>query len=166
MEDFRFLSPICECSVSPDGKLIAYGSIKEAMDLDGNIVPLIPSANSDTTACVFSPNGKKIIAWSYYADGVFRLMSEIGKSFQPQFCVELWDLETGIGRKLEIISKKEKRPTSACFSHNGSHIICGHRNGKIVQWETASAEVVAICNTDGTAIKRGKKNVRKCCGKQ
>ena len=158
MEEFQFTSPIYECSISLDGKLVAYGSVKEAMDLDGSIVPLIPGANSDTTACVFSPKEKKLIAWSYYVDGVFRLMAEIGVSFWPRFCVELWDLETGTGRKLEMIAQREKRPMSACFSHDGSHIICGHRDGKMVQWETASGEAVAICNSDGTATKRGKIN--------
>ena len=152
-----FPNRIKNISISPDGK-ITFGSISKVLTLDGNTVPLIPLEKSDTNACVFSPDGKKLLAWNFQVDGFFKLMKEIVHTrFKPIFNVKLWDLASCTCSQLEVIHKIENRPLSACFSHNGSHIYCGHRNGRIVQWETTMGSPTAIMYTDGTVTRKGQK---------
>ena len=117
---------------------------------------MIGKANSDTTACIFSPDGKKLLAWSHFVDGILRLMQEIGINFKPEFTVEMWDLTSLTCTKLEVTRRKENRPSSACFSHDGKFIICGHRDGRIIQWASSTGKPTAIRCTDGSVTKTGK----------
>ena len=147
---------ICKLSISPDRNLVIYGSINEAIEITGSTVPMIGRANSDTTACIFSPDGKKLLAWSHFVDGILRLMQEIGINFKPEFTVELWDLTSLTCRKLEVTRRIESRPYSACFSHDGKFVVSGHRDGRIIQWASSTGKPTAILCTDGSVTKTGK----------
>ena len=147
---------ICKLSISPDRNLVIYGSINEAIEITGSTVPMIGRANSDTTACIFSPDGKKLLAWSHFVDGILRLMQEIGINFKPEFTVELWDLTSLMCRKLEVTRRIESRPYSACFSHDGKFVVSGHRDGRIIQWASSTGKPTAILCTDGSVTKTGK----------
>lgn len=86
----NFLYPISRCSVSPNGNLILFGSLAEAFSINGALVPLFESETSDhVNTCIFSPNGQLVLAWSYYIDGLFHLLSEIGINFPVQDIVQI-----------------------------------------------------------------------------
>ena len=154
-EERNFLFPISICNISPNGKEILVGDIAEVIGIDGSIIPLFKAGNSSVNACIFSPNEKYILGWSYYTDGFFRFLAEIQNDFPVQFCLKVWNKNTTISKLLEQTRKKEVRPLCACFSHDSTSILCGHRDGWIIIWETESGKPKAMLSTDGTVIKTG-----------
>ena len=154
-EERNFLFPISICSISPNGKEILVGDITEAIGTDGSIIPLFEGGDSSVNACIFSPNEKYILGWSYYTDGFFRFLAEIQENFPVQFCLQVWNKNTSTSKLLERTGKKEVRPLCACFSHDSSSILCGHKDGWIIIWETESGQPKAMLSTDGTVIKIG-----------
>ena len=71
------------CNISPNGKVILVGGITEMIGIDGSTMPLLEDDDNNITACVFSPNEKYILGWSYYADSCFcfSLYSRNGLSY-------------------------------------------------------------------------------------
>lgn len=144
-----------QCSTTPDGKCICYGDISQGITPDGDTVPLIPNAKSNATTCCFSPCGKFMLAWSCYSDGILRLLDKVQGTSETEYVVELWQVNDGKCMRLESNTKREYRPTSACFSHDSSLIICGHRDGSITVWEMKAGTQKAILYTNGTVVKQG-----------
>lgn len=145
-----------KCSISPNGKEILVGDITEVVGTDGSIMPLFEVEHSIINACIFSPNGKYILGWCHYSDGLLNLLADLGHmNFPMQFCLEVWDRNLNTPKLLERTSKKEIRPLCACFSHDNSSVLCGHKDGWIIIWETDSGKPKAMLSTDGTAIKSG-----------
>ena len=153
--DRKEWSSISKCSISPNGKEILVGDIAEVIGTDGSIIPLFEGENSSVNACVFSPNGEYILGWSYYTDGFFRLLAEIQMGYPEQFCVQVWNRNAATSKLLERTGRKEVRPFCGCFSHDSSSVLCGHRDGWIIIWETESIKPKAMLSTDGTVIKSG-----------
>lgn len=154
-EEQSFMFPTNKCSISPSGKEILVGDITEVIGIDGSIIPLFEIEDSNINACVFSPNEKYILGWSYYTDGYFRLLAEIQLDIPLQFCLKVWNRNTANSKLLERTGKREVRPLCACFSHDSNSILCGHRDGWIIIWETESGKTKAMLSTDGTVIKAG-----------
>lgn len=145
---------INKCSISPNGKEILVGDTAEAIGTDGSTISLFEPEES-INACVFSPNGKYILGWSYYTDGLFRLLAEIQMDYPIQFCLQVWNRDTTVSKLLERTKNREVRPLCACFSHDSNSILCGHKNGWIVIWETDNGRPKAMLSTDGTVLKSG-----------
>ena len=158
VEGYNFMLPITECSVSPDGTYISYGDLSQALTLEGNIIPQMTDAKTNANTCKLGSSGKYVLAWSYYGEGLLKLLKEIGQNFCENFVVELWNMENVKCIRLECNRSKETRPTSACFSHDDSLVICGHMDGKIIIWETNMGAQKAILYTDGNVIKHGSFN--------
>ena len=154
-EGYNFLFPINECSVSPDGTIISYGDLSNVLTIEGNTVPLIPNAKTCANICCFSPCSKFVLAWSYFSDGLYRLFKEIGQEFAADFVVEVWNIDNATSIKLEYNTNKDTRPFSACFSHDSSLIICGHRDGQVVLWESDTGIQKAVLYPDGTVVRQG-----------
>ena len=155
-EGRNFLFPINKCSVSPEGSLILFGNLKKAFSIHGALVPLFEYGTSEeVNTCVFSPCGQFVLAWSYYSDGLFRIFSEIGMNFPVKFTVQIWNRKTFTSKTLELTGRKEVRPTCACFSHDSAQIVCGHRDGWIILWETSTNRPKAMLSTDGAIIRQG-----------
>ena len=141
-------------SASPDGNVVAFGDTHHAFNLErGNLVPLIPStAGGDTNACAFSSDNTMLLAWSNYSDSFYRFFADtIEMECNPICTVQLWNLNSFTAKQLEITSKNG-RPRFACFSHDNRYILCGHQDGRILQWESATGALRAILHTDGTVI--------------
>ena len=153
MQGYNFAFPINECSITPDGQCISYGDLARALTPEGNTITLIPNAKTSANTCCFSPCGKYILAWSYYVDGIFRLFNDIGKPFQVDFVIELWKISNAVCMKLEHHTNREVRPISACFSHDSSLVICGHKDGRTTIWESKTGMQKAVLYGDGTVIK-------------
>ena len=141
------------CSISPNGKEILVGDITEVVGTDGSIMPLFEVEDSIINTCIFSSNGKYILGWSYYSDGLLNLYAEVMGSFSTYFCLQVWNRNSKTPKLLERTSKIDIRPLCACFSHDSSSIMCGHKDGWIIIWETDSGKPKAMLSTDGTAIK-------------
>ena len=150
---FPFL--IDKCSISPNGKEILVGDITEVIGTDGSIIPLLEVEDSYVNTCVFSPNGKYILGWCYYPDRLLRFLVELQMNFPVQFCLQVWNRNLTTPKLLERTSKREIRPLCACFSHDSSSVLCGHKDGWIIIWETDSGKPKAMLSTDGIAIKSG-----------
>ena len=156
MKGRNFLFPITSCSVSPDGNLILFGDLAEAVTIDGATVPFIEDAKSDkVNTAIFSPNCEFVLAWSYYADGLFHLLSEIGMNFQERHFVQIWNRKTGNSVDLEVTRRNEARPFCACFSSESAYVACGHKDGWIIIWETSTNKPKAMLYSDGTIVRNG-----------
>jgi len=151
----RSFPPISTCKFSPSGEEIVTGDLTEAVGIDGNAIPLFDVENSIFNACIFSPNGEYILGWSYYMDGYFQLLAEIQMDLQMIFCVKVWRRDKSFTKLLERTSNRAIRPLCACFSHDSASVVCGHRNGWIVIWESTSGKTKAMLSTDGTVIRNG-----------
>ena len=150
-----FMCPISICNISPNGKEILVGDISEVMGTDGNIMPLFEDDDDNITTCIFSPNEKYILGWSYFAESFFRLLARMEMDFPMQFCLQIWNRNANTSKLLERTSKREVRPLCACFSYDSNSILCGHRDGWIIIWETETGKPKAMLSTDGTVIKSG-----------
>lgn len=154
--DRNFLFPINSCSVSPDGNLIVFGNMAKAVGTDGSSIPLFENAvHDEVNTCIFSPNGRFVLAWSYYSDGFLRLLSEIEMGYAMQYTVQIWNRDTVTSTTLEFTRRTEVRPMCACFSHESTHIACGHRDGWIILWEISTNKPKAMLFVDGTVIRQG-----------
>ena len=155
IEGYNVLYPINECSTTPDGKYICYGDLSQALTPEGSTITLISNANTSANTCCFSPCGEYILAWSYYGEGIFNLFKAMDiKNFQSDYVVELWKINRAVCIKLEHHANREIRPISACFSHDSSLVICGHKDGRMTIWETKTGMQKAVLYTDGTVIKQ------------
>ena len=152
-EHYSYIQPVSALSMSPDGKCVVFGDVKESLSLEGNLIPLIPSSNVETNACAFSPDNTKLLSWTYYGDNIFKFTAEIDLVIQPLFIVELWDLKTFKCKRLERATKN-CRPHFACFSHDGQYILCGHRDGRILKWDSVTGMMIAVIYTDGKVTKK------------
>ena len=76
-------------------------------------------------------------------------------NFPMNFCLQVWNRNSKTPKLLEQTSKREIRPLCACFSHDNSSILCGHKDGWVIIWKTDSGKPKAMLSTDETAIKRG-----------
>ena len=132
------LCPISTCNISPNGKEMLVGDIAEVICIDGSTMPLLEDDDNNITACIFSPNKKYILGWSYYGDSFFRVMATFEMDCPMQFCLQVWNRKGNTSKLLEQKSKKEVRPLCACFSYDSSSIMCSHKDGWIVIWETES----------------------------
>ena len=153
-----FFFPIHRCSVSPDGSLILYGNLTEAVNINGATVPLFSKATPDPweiNTCIFSPDGKFVVAWTYFVDGSFRLFSEIQMDVAVKFTVQIWDRDKAISTTLEEVTIKEVRPLCACISCDSKFVACGHRDGRIMLWETSTKRPKAMLLSDGATIREG-----------
>ena len=159
IEGRNFLFPIIQCSVSPDGKIILCGNLAEALSIDGFTVPFFANATSDPSkinTCIFSPNGQYVAAWNYCIDGYFRLLAEIGMNDgKEKFAVQIWDRDQEVSITLEEVTRKEVRPLCMCFSSDSKYIACGHRDGRIMLWETGTKNPKGMLLTDGTTVRIG-----------
>ena len=139
------------CSISPNGKEILLGDVTEVMGADGSITPLFETDDGNTDVCIFSPNGKYILGWISCGDRLLRLLAEMQVSVE--FHLQVWYRDLGTSKLLERTSKREIRPLCACFSHDSGSILCGHKDGWIIIWESESGKPKAMLSTDGAAIK-------------
>ena len=86
---------------------------------------------------------------------IFCLLADIDYVYATEFYLKVWDRDLATSKLLERTSKKEVRPLCACFSHDSGSILCGHRDGWIIIWETQNGKPKAMLSTDGTVIKNG-----------
>ena len=155
-EGRNFLFPITKCSISPDGNRILFGNLGEVFAIDSTTMPFFEVITPDlVNTCIFSPNGQLVAAWSYYVDGVLRLLAEIGMSSPVQYVVQIWHRATATSKTLESTRRDEVRPLCACFSHESAYFACGHRDGWIIIWETSTCKGKAMLSVDGTIIRHG-----------
>lgn len=154
-----FMFPIVRCSLPPEGDIILYGNPAEVLSIEGTPVPFIANVNDDpyeVNTCIFSPNGNFFVSWNYYVDGVFRLLAEIGMNEAAhQFTLRIWDRTKGIPTTLESVRRKEVRPLCVSISHDSKYVACGHRDGRILLWETDTKNQKGMLLTDGTTIRNG-----------
>ena len=158
-QEFSLINIIHHCSISPDGNLLVYGKLTEALNPDGEKEPLLTvDKEHNVNTCIFSQDGRSILAFTYRPDGFFRLLQEIQLSYHAygSFYVELWNVSASECRTLHSTTHKDKRPMCACFSSDGSKVFCGYRNGHIVCWETRSATAAALLFPTGMVIQKGK----------
>lgn len=156
-QEFNMLIQINRCSVSPDGELISYGNLKEVLNMDAKKMPLISTDHDhNVNTCIFSPDGKKLVAFTYYIDGFFRLMKELPIPYDTSFTVQLWDISKSKCHTFHTVRKKENRPMCVCFSSDGKLLYCGYRNGRIIQWDVISGIALALLFPNGLVVKRGK----------
>ena len=141
-------APISTLSVSPNGKIVTFGNVAQALNLEGDLKPLISTANYSSNACSFSSDMKKLVSWCYQADGSKNGMER--KCGTVNF-VLLWDLQTSAVSQLEIPAKFGW-PCHACFSYDSSHIFCSLTDGTILQWDIQGT-LIARMYTNGTLIK-------------
>jgi WD40 repeat protein len=158
IKDRDLLFPIVRCSVSADGNTILYGNLAEALSIDGAIVPFFSNATPDPweiNTCIFSPSGKFVVAWTYVLDGIFRFFAETEMNVALKFTVQIWDSDQALSTTLEHVTRKEVRPLCACISRDSKFIACGHRDGRIILWETSTKEPISMLLSDGTTIRKG-----------
>lgn len=162
VDGYHVLCPINEFSTTPDGQCICYGDLSRVLTPEGNTITLISNANSSANTCCFSPCGKYLLAWSYYGEGIFKLFNTMGvKNFQSDFVVELWKIDNATCIMLEHHTNKEVRPISACFSHDSSLVVCGHKDGRMTIWESKTGMQKAVLYTDGTVVKQASDSSKK-----
>ena len=155
-QEFNMLNQINQCSISPDGELISYGNLKEVLNMDAKKMPLISTdRDHNVNTCIFSPDGKKLVAFTSYIDGFFRLMKELQFPYDISFSVQLWDISKSKCRTLHTVKRKENRPMCVCFSSDGKLLYCGYRNGRIIQWDVISGIPLALLFPNGLVVKRG-----------
>ena len=141
-DEFSFPFSINICSASSDLQVIAYGSPNKALNLDGEKVPLLKAdIKHEINTCVFSPDGKKLLSFAFYQDGIFRLLDEINLPMKVDIHLQLWNVSTSTSQTLEVVKQKERRVTCACFSSDGQKIFCGYRNGVIIQRDSETCTV-------------------------
>lgn len=142
--EFRFPFSINICSASSDLQMIAYGNPNQALNLDGEKVPLLKAdIKHEINTCVFSPDGKKLLSFAFYQDGMFKLFEEMNLPMKIELHLQLWNIATSSSQTLEVIKQKERRVTCACFSPDGKKFFCGYRNGVIIQRDSETC--VASC---------------------
>ena len=155
-EEFKYPFSIHTCSISNTHKMIAYGNHKKALSFDGELVPLLRTdIGQEINTCIFSPNGEKLLLFSYYQDGLFQLLENIQFSFPVQFHLELWNVSTSKSQSLHIVKRKENRLLCACFTPSGEKIFCGYRNGIIIQWNSATCLPSAFIVSPEIVIREG-----------
>ena len=154
--EFNMFLPINECSVSPNGELVTYGNLSTAINMKGEMVPFIATKKDhNVNTCIFSPDGQQVLAYTFHSDGFFKLMEEVGYVLDYLFNLQLWDINKSSHHTIHSLSTKEIRPLCVCFSSDGTHIFCGYRNGRVVQFNASSLEATAIIFTNGLIIKKG-----------
>lgn len=155
-DEFKFPYSINTCSVSADRKMIAYGNLKQALNFEGEKVPLVKAeVKHEINSCIFSPNGDKILSFVYYQDGMFRLFEEIQLPLNIDFHIELWDIPTSTSQTLHIVKRQKCRPMCTCFAPDGKKIFCGYRNGAIIQWNTNTCVASAYLISPEIIIRDG-----------
>lgn len=138
------ISRVNKLSISPDGKLIVYGDVTQALDTDGQSISLIKGVKRDTNNSIFSPDGKFLLSWTIPATG-----------YDIPICVKLWNLESETCLQLRLLKNQQSKPLSGCFSHDSQYAFCGHSDGAIRQWRVSTGELVAVCYADGNVTKSG-----------
>ena len=146
---------IHQCSLSPGGILV-YGELSKAIDLDGNIVTLLENAESKSDMCLFSPDGKRVVAWNYRACMLPKSSFEYSNyPYYPQ----VWDLDTSTCKSLQpenqLGESQPYQPSSACFSHDGNHVACAYMDGRVLIWDAKTANLTSILYSDGSVTKKG-----------
>ena len=140
----QLISRVKKISVSPDGKFIVYGNVNEALDIDGNTVPLITGIKRDTNNSTFSPNGKKLLSWTI----------PVSDDDTPIY-IKLWNFESKTCVQLEDFGNRQHQPLSGCFSHDSQYVFCGYKDARIIQWAVSTGEPTAAMYTNGRVIMKG-----------
>ncbi len=155
-DEFPFPYSINVCSVSPDCDMIAYGSPNRALNFEREKVPLLQAdIKHEINSCIFSPDGKKLLTFSFYQDGMFRLFEEIQVPLKIDFHLQLWNTSNSTSQTLEVIKHKERRVMCACFSPDGKKIFCGYRNGIIIQWDSETCLASSYILSPEVVIREG-----------
>ena len=155
-DEFKFPFSINTCSVSANRKMVAYGNHKQALNFEGERVPLLEAkVEHEINSCIFSPNGDKVLSFAYYQDGMFRLFEEIQLPLKIDVHIELWDISTSTSQTLHVIKRQKSRPMCACFAPDGKKIFCGYRNGTIIQWNSDTCVASAYLISPEIVIREG-----------
>ena len=155
-DEFKFPFNINVCSISPDKDVIVYGNPKKALNFIGERVPLLETViKQEINSCIFSPDGKKLLSFAFYQDGVFRFFEELQLPLKVDFYVQLWNVSLSTSQTLQIIKHKESRLMCACFSSDGKKVYCGYRNGIIVQWDSEACLASSYILSPEVVIREG-----------
>ena len=156
-DQFSFPFSINSCSIRPDCEMVAYGSLTKALNLEGEKVSLLSAdiKHEEVNSCIFSPDGKKILSFNFYQDGVFRLFEEIQHPLNVDFFLQLWNLSDSSCHTLHVVREKERRPMCACFTPDGNRIFCGYRNGVIIQWDSKTCSSSAYLLSPEVVLREG-----------
>lgn len=155
-DEFKFPYNINVCSISPDKDVIVYGNTKKALNFMGEKVALLETdIKREVNSCIFSPDGKKLLSFAFYQDGLFRLFEELQLPLKVDFYVQLWDVSSSTSQTLQVIRHKESRIMCACFSSDGKMIFCGYRNGMIVQWDSETCSATSYILSPEVVIREG-----------
>ena len=67
--------------------------------------------------------------------------------YPEQFCVQVWNRNAATSKLLEHTGRKEVHPFCGCILHDSSSVLCGHRDGWIIIWETESSKPKVMLST-------------------